>query len=118
MISSPAIASIAASRSSASSGSASSAAAQSQGQQADISRRAEGVDTGRRQREADAGGDPVGIGVRVVPRRRRDLAVAPRASGHGLDGHDPDIAAHSSEQRLGVGAVDGIGPHPRVDRET
>ena len=26
-------------------------------------------------------------------------------------------AAHSASERLGVGAVDGIGPHPRVDRE-
>ena len=38
--------------------------------------------------------------------------------GHGLDGHHPHVAGGALlEQCLGVGAVDGVGPHPRVHGE-
>ncbi len=49
---------------------------------------------------------------------RVGLLVAPRPAGAGLDDHHADVACGAlGQERLGVGAVDRIGPHPRVDRE-
>ena len=70
------------------------------------------------EREGDAAGDGLRIGLRLVPRGPRRILVAPRPAGRRLDGHHAHVTCRAlCQQLLGVGAVDRIGPDPRVDRE-
>jgi hypothetical protein len=79
------------------------------------------VDARRRQREADAAGDALGVKPRLVPRRGLAIGngpVGPRPARRSLDRHHADVALRAQRQELLCGiAVLGIGPQPRVHGE-